>query len=237
PSREEWRRFWGPAGRGSVVGSAIGALPGIGPVLSAFMAYLLEKKVSREPSKFGKGAIEGITAPEAANNAAVQAGFIPTLCLGIPGDAVMALMLGAMMIHGIVPGPLFMTEYPEMFWGLIMSFWIGNIMLLVLNIPLNGLWVRMLQIPYHVLYPAILVFICIGVYSARNSVFDIYVALGFGLLGYLMNLLRYPTAPLLLGFVLGPLLEEHFRRSMLLARGDLGAFIDRPLSAIFLLVT
>lgn len=237
PSREEWRHFWGPAGRGSVVGSAIGALPGIGPVLSAFMAYLLEKKISREPSKFGQGAIEGITAPEAANNAAVQAGFIPTLSLGIPGDAVMALMLGAMMIHGIVPGPLFMTEYPEMFWGLIMSFWIGNILLLVLNIPLNGLWVRMLKIPYHVLYPAILVFICIGVYSARNSVFDIYVALAFGLLGYLMNMLRYPTAPLLLGFVLGPLLEEHFRRSMLLSRGEFGAFMDRPLSAIFLIVT
>ncbi|MBZ2187539.1 tripartite tricarboxylate transporter permease [Alcanivorax sp. JB21] len=237
PNREEWRRIWAPAGRGSVVGSAIGALPGIGPTLSAFMAYLLEKKVSRTPERFGQGQLEGVTAPEAANNAAVQSGFIPTLSLGIPGDAVMALLLGAMMIHGIVPGPLFMTEYPEMFWGLIMSFWIGNILLLVLNIPLNGLWVRILAIPYHVLYPAILVFICIGVYSARNNVFDIYVALFFGVLGYLMNRLRYPSAPLLLGFVLGPLLEEHFRRSMLLSRGEFGVFLDRPISATFLAAT
>lgn len=237
PSREEWKLIPKPAARGSIVGSAIGILPGVGPTLSAFMAYLLEKKVSRTPERFGHGAVEGITAPEAANNAAVQAGFIPTLSLGIPGDAIMALMLGAMLIHGIVPGPLFMTEYPEMFWGLVMSFWIGNILLLVLNIPLNGLWVKMLAIPYHILYPAILVFICIGVYSAQNSVFDVYVALFFGLVGLAMNAVRIPTAPLLLGFVLGPLLEEHFRRSMLLSRGAFDVFMQRPVSATFLVIT
>lgn len=237
PNRDEWRQLWAPSTRGSILGAIIGILPGAGPVLSSFMSYAIEKKIARDPSLFGKGAIEGIAAPEAANNAATQAGFIPTLSLGIPGDALMALLLGAMLIHGISPGPTFITDYPEMFWGLIMSFWVGNIMLLVLNIPMNGVWVKMLQIPYHVLYPSVLVLICIGVYSTSNNPFDIYVTLAFGLLGVIMNRLRYPTAPLLLGFVLGPLLEEHFRRAMLMSRGHFAPFVDRPISAVFVVAT
>lgn len=237
PDRDDWRRFWMPAGRGSLLGTVIGVLPGVGAVLSSFLAYIGEKKISRQPERFGKGAIEGVVAPEAANNAATQSGFIPTLTLGIPGDAVMALLLGAMMLHGIVPGPRFITENPDMFWGLIMSFWVGNLLLLVLNIPLIGLWVRMVSIPYQILYPIILVFVCVGVYSARNNVFDLYVALFFGLVGYVLNAFRYPAAPLLLGFVLGPALEEHLRRALLLSRGDFMVFMERPLSATLIVVS
>lgn len=237
PSREEWRTMVKPASRGSVIGSIVGALPGTGPSIAAFMAYAVEKRVAKDPSRFGKGAIEGITAPEAANNASVQAAFIPTLSLGVPGDAVMAVMLGAMMIHGIVPGPLFLSDHPDMFWGLIMSFWVGNLLLLILNIPLIGVWVRMLSIPYRILYPAILVFVCIGVYSVKNSVFDIYMVLFFGGIGYFMRMFGFPAAPLLLGFILGPMMEEHFRRALLLSRGDFWVFIERPISLVFLVLT
>ncbi|ASK33868.1 hypothetical protein CEK62_05440 [Alcanivorax sp. N3-2A] len=237
PERDDWNRVWKPAARGSVLGTSIGVLPGVGATLSSFMSYIVEKKLSREPQRFGNGAVEGIVAPEAANNAATQSGFIPTLTLGIPGDAVMALMLGAMMLHGIVPGPRFLVEYPDMFWGLVMSFWVGNLLLLVLNIPLIGLWVRMLSIPYHILYPMILVFVCVGVYSARNNVFDIYVALFFGLVGYVLQAFRYPAAPLLLGFVLGPGMEEYLRRALLLSRGDFWAFMERPVSATLLVAS
>lgn len=237
PTRDDVRRSVMPTARGSVVGSWVGAMPGTGPSIAAFLAYALEKRVAKDPARFGKGAVEGIAAPEAANNASVQAAFIPTLCIGIPGDAIMAFMLGAMMIHGIVPGPQFITEQPVMFWGLVASFWIGNIMLLALNIPLIGLWVRILAIPRDLLYPAILFFICVGVYSVNNNPFDIYVALGFGIVGYLLNAYGYPAAPILLGFILGPLIEENFRRALFISDGDLGIFLRSPLSLGFLSVT
>lgn len=237
PSRSDVRAVAAPTGRGSVLGSLVGALPGTGPSIAAFLSYALEKRVSKDPSRFGRGAIEGVAAPEAANNASVQAAFIPTLSLGVPGDAVMAVMLGAMMIHGIVPGPDFITNQPAMFWGLVASFWIGNVLLLVLNIPLIGLWVRILSIPYHILYPAILFFICIGVFSVRNSMFDVYITIAFGWIGYFMLKFGYPAAPLLLGFILGPMMEEHLRRALLISRGDFMVFIERPLSAAFLAIS
>jgi TctA family transporter len=236
PTRKEWGQLWWPTVRGSVIGSFVGALPGTGPAIASFMAYALEKKIADDPSRFGHGAIEGISAPEAANNASVQAAFIPTLSLGIPGDAVVAVMLGAMMLHGITPGPNLIRNEPELFWGLVMSFWIGNLLLLILNIPLIRLWVYLLSIPYHLLYPAMLIFICVGVYAADNSVFDIYAVLVFGIIGYLMRLFNYPAAPVLLGFILGPLLEEHFRRALLLGKGNLLVFIEQPLSSAFLLL-
>jgi TctA family transporter len=231
PTRQDVRESIMPMLRGTGIGSFFGALPGTGASIAAFMAYAVEKKVATDPSRFGKGAIEGITAPEAANNAASQTAFVPTLSLGIPGDAVMALMLGALIIHGIQPGPLLMTQQPELFWGLIVSFGIGNIMLMVLNLPMIGLWVALLRIPYSVLYPAILVFISLGVYSVNNNTFDILIVAVIGVLGYAMALLKFDAAPLLLGFVLGPLMEENLRRALLLSRGDLGTFLDRPISA------
>lgn len=234
PTKKDWEESAMPMLRGSGVGSFFGALPGTGPSIASFMAYAVEKKVSKDPGKFGKGAIEGVTAPESANNAAAQTAFVPTLSLGIPGDAVMALMLGALIIHGIQPGPLLMTQQPELFWGLIVSFGIGNIMLLVLNLPLVGIWISILRIPYSVLYPAILVFISLGVYSVNNNTFDVFVVAILGLLGYLLAVLKFEAAPLLLGFVLGPMMEENLRRALLLSRGDPMTFIERPISAVFL---
>jgi TctA family transporter len=231
PTRDDVRQSVLPMLRGTGIGSFFGALPGTGASIASFMAYAVEKKVAKDPSRFGKGAIEGITAPESANNAAAQTAFVPTLSLGIPGDAVMALMLGALIIQGIQPGPLLMTQQPELFWGLIVSFGIGNIMLMVLNLPMIGLWVAILRIPYSVLYPAILVFISLGVYSVNNNTFDILIVAIIGALGYAMSLLKFDAAPLLLGFVLGPLMEENLRRALLLSRGDLGTFLDRPISA------
>ena len=230
PTRDDWTRSWKPAIRGSSIGAFFGALPGTGPSIAAFMAYAVEKRVSKTPERFGTGAIEGIVAPETANNAADQTAFIPTLTLGIPGSATMALMLGALMVHGIQPGPTLIVQQPALFWGLVMSFWIGNLILLVLNLPLIGLWVRLLLIPYHYLYPAIVVFICIGAYSVRANTVDVFMVLGFGLLGYFMRLGDLPAAPLLLGFVLGPLVEIQFRRSMVLARGDFFNVLDRPIA-------
>lgn len=237
PTRDDRRRFWFPMLRGAGVGSFFGALPGTGGTIAAFMAYAVEKKVSREPERFGKGAIEGITAPEAANNASDQTSFIPTLTLGIPGSVVMALMIGALMIHGITPGPQLMVDRPDLFWGLVMSFWIGNVMLLVLNIPLIGLWVRLLAVPYHLLYPAILMFVCLGVYSINNSAFDVMLVLVFGALGYLMRILDFHPAPLLLGLVLGPMMEENLRRALMLSRGDYTVFVTRPVSATLVAIT
>ena len=231
PTRNDMRDSTLPIFRGSAIGSFFGALPGAGPTISSFMSYMVEKRVARDPSRFGHGAIEGVSAPEAANNAAVQTAFIPTLTLGIPGDAVMALMLGALMIHGIVPGPQMMTEHSSLFWGLIMSFWIGNLMLLVLNIPMIGLWVRILTIPYSVLYPAVLLFVAIGVYSVNNNVFDVWMVMICGAVGYVLMLLRFPVAPMLLGLILGPPMEEHFRRALTISRGDMGVFLERPISA------
>lgn len=234
PTRRDLALSWKPAIRGSVIGSFIGILPGAGPTLASFLSYAIEKRVAREPGRFGKGAIEGIAAPEAANNASTQAAFIPTLALGIPGDAGMAVLLGAMMIHGITPRPEFFSTNAELFWGLVVSFWIGNLMLLVLNIPLIGIWVRILRVPQYLLFPAIMFFICVGVYSVNNSTFDVALVIVFGALGYVMNLFLYPTAPMLMGFILGPMLEQHFRRALLFSRGDLMTFVDRPISAVFL---
>jgi len=234
PTREDVRQSVRPMLRGSGIGGFMGALPGTGPSIASFMSYAIEKKVAKDPSRFGKGAIEGVTAPESANNAAAQTAFVPTLSLGIPGDAVMALMLGALIIHGIQPGPMLMTAQPELFWGLIVSFAIGNVMLVILNLPLVNIWVSILRIPYHVLYPAILVFICLGVYSVNNNTFDVYMTAALGVLGYILLKLRFEPAPLLLGFVLGPMMEENLRRAMLLSRGDPSTFIERPISAVVL---
>lgn len=234
PTRKDWKESTMPMLRGTGIGSFFGALPGTGASIASFMAYAVEKKVSKDPGKFGKGAIEGITAPESANNAASQTAFVPTLSLGIPGDAVMALMLGALIIHGIQPGPLLMTQQPELFWGLIVSFGIGNIMLMILNLPLIGIWVAILRIPYNVLYPAIIVFISLGVYSVNNNTFDVFMVALLGVFGYALAVLKFEVAPLLLGFVLGPMMEENLRRALLLSRGDMMTFIDRPISAGFL---
>lgn len=237
PTKDDVRRSWAPMLRGSSIGAFFGTLPGTGPSVAAFMAYAMEKRVAKEPKRFGKGAIEGIMAPESANNSADQTSFIPTLSLGIPGSPTMALMLGALMIHGIAPGPALVTEQPALFWGLIMSFWIGNLLLVILNVPLIGIWVRLLMIPYHLLFPAVLMFICIGTYSVNNSSFEVWLVVLFGFLGYVMRILDFPAAPLLLGFVLGPLMEEHFRRAMLLSRGEFSTFIDRPISATVMAIT
>ncbi len=234
PKRGELRRFWAPAGRGAVLGSVVGALPGAGPSIASFMAYAVEKRVSRNPEKFGTGAVEGVAAPESANNASVQAAFIPTLSLGIPGDVVMAVLLSAMMMHGVVPGPAFITNEPAMFWGLVVSFWIGNIMLLVLNIPLIGLFVKLVSIPGRFLYPTVIFFICMGSYSINNAVFDIYVTLFFGVLGYLLLRFGFQPAPVLLGFILGPMIEENLRRALVISRGDPLVFLDRPVSVVLL---
>jgi putative tricarboxylic transport membrane protein len=237
PTRADMQAFKGSCARGSVIGAFIGMLPGTGPTIAAFMSYAAEKKLSRHPERFGKGAIEGITSPEAANNAAVQAAFIPTLTLGVPGDAIMAVMIGGLLIHGITPGPQLITENPQLFWGVVASFWIGNVLLLILNLPLIGVWVKLLSIPYRLLFPAVLLLISIGVYSVNNSSFDVLLTCGFGLIGFWFNRHGFPSAPLLLGFVLGPLLEENFRRALLLSDGNLATFVERPVSLGFLLVT
>jgi TctA family transporter len=216
--------------RGTTIGSLLGILPGGGAALAAFGAYSVEKKTSKHSAEFGQGAIEGVAGPESANNAAAQTSFIPLLTLGIPPNAVMALMVGAMTIHNIQPGPQVMTSNPALFWGLIASMWIGNLMLILLNLPLIGMWVQILKIPYRFLYPAILVFCCIGVYTVNNTVFDVYITAAFGIIGYLFFKLGCEPAPLLLGFVLGPMMEENFRRALLLSRGDFSTFITRPLS-------
>jgi TctA family transporter len=236
PTREDWKRMIAPILRGTAIGSALGILPGSGSILGAFAAYSIEKKVSRNRAQFGKGAIEGVAAPESANNAGAQTSFIPMLTLGIPSNPVMALMVGAMIIQGIQPGPSVITEQPALFWGIVVSMWIGNLFLLVLNLPLIGLWVRMIMIPYRLLYPAILVFCAIGVFSLRNSEFDVYMMALFGILGYVFSKLGCEPAPMLLAFILGPLMEEFLRRAMLLSRGDPLVFIQRPISATLLAI-
>jgi TctA family transporter len=236
PNREEIRRAIPAVLRGTTIGSLLGVLPGGGALLAAFAAYGLEKKVSKRPQEFGKGAVEGVAGPESANNAAAQTSFIPLLTLGIPPNAVMALMVGAMTIHNIQPGPQVMTSNPALFWGLIASMWCGNLMLVVLNLPLIGMWIKLLTVPYRLLYPAILLFCCIGVYSLSNSTFDVYVTVAFGFLGYVFAKLECEPAPLILGFVLGPLMEENLRRAMLLSRGDPTVFVTRPLSLTMLVV-
>jgi putative tricarboxylic transport membrane protein len=232
PTREDFRKAWPATLRGTALGTFLGVLPGGGATLSAFSAYSLEKKMSKTPEKFGTGLVEGVAAPEAANNAGAQSSFIPLLTLGIPSNSIMAMMLGAMMIHGITPGPSVITNQPALFWGLIASMWIGNVMLLVINLPLIGLWVRLLRVPYRLLFPAILLFCCVGVYSVNNRGFDVALVIIFGLLGYLFRKAKCEPGPLLLGFVLGPLLETNLRRALLISQGDPAVLIGRPISAV-----
>ena len=236
PTREDWKRMVAPIARGTVLGSFLGILPGGGAMLASFAAYSLEKKVSRHAREFGHGAIEGVAGPESANNAGAQTSFIPMLTLGIPSNPVMALMVGAMIIQGIQPGPSVMTEQPALFWGVVASMWIGNFFLVVLNLPMIGLWVRLVTVPYRLLYPAILVFCGIGVFSLNNAEFDVYVMAVFGLLGYVFAKLECEPAPMLLGFILGPMMEEYLRRAMLLSRGDPLVLFQRPISAAILAV-
>jgi putative tricarboxylic transport membrane protein len=236
PTREDWKRMVAPILRGTAFGSFLGILPGGGALLASFAAYSLEKKVSKHADEFGKGAIEGVAAPEAANNAGAQASFIPMLTLGIPTSPVMALMIGAMVIQGVQPGPSVMTEQPTLFWGVIASMWVGNLFLLVLNLPMIGLWVRLCLVPYHLLYPAILVFCAIGVFSLSNSEFDVQLMAMFGVLGYIFAKLECEPAPMLLAMILGPMMEEHLRRAMLLSRGDPTIFLRRPISLGILIV-
>jgi|TARA_R110002126_G_scaffold86592_1_gene209083 putative tricarboxylic transport membrane protein len=236
PSLKVFRKLAFPILRGASLGSIVGALPGAGPTIAAFMAYSFEKQVNPDRAAFGTGEPAGVAAPEAANNAAVQTAFIPTLGLGIPGDVVMAVLLAAMMMHGVVPGPRFIPDQPAIFWGLIVSFWVGNLMLLVLNLPLIGLFVRLLQVPTTVLLPVIVFFICMGSYSVSNNPFDIYVTLIFGIVGYVLAKVGFEPAPVLLGFVLGPMVEENFRRTMTIARGDLSVFAERPIALSLLVI-
>ena len=234
PSKADLKQAFFPMLRGTIVGSLCALIPGTGPTIASFVAYAAEKKISKTPDRFGFGAIEGVAAPEASTHSSVQGDFIPTMSLGIPGDAVMALLLGALMIQGIVPGPQLIKEHPDIFWGLIASFWIGNILLVLLNVPLIGIWVKLLTIPYRYLYPSALFFVCIGVYAANNDMFQVGETLVVGILGYTLLRLGFQPAPILLGFVLGPRFEENFRRAMLISRGDLRVFIERPICAFFL---
>ena len=234
PQREDLRRAMPPILRGTIIGSLCSLIPGTGPTIASFISYAAEKKISKTPERFGHGAIEGVASPEASTHSAVQGDFIPTMSLGIPGDAVMALLLGALMIHGIQPGPRLIIEQPDIFWGLIASFWIGNLILVVLNVPMIGIWVRLMSVPYRYLYPTALFFVCIGVFAARNEMFDVVATLLFGGFGYLLLQLGFEPAPILLGFVLGPRLEENFRRAVLISRGSLSTFVERPISATFI---
>ena len=237
PTRQDFRDAWPAVLRGTGLGTVLGLLPGGGATLSSFSAYSMEKKLSRHPERFGTGLVEGVAAPEAANNAAAQSSFIPLLTLGIPSNNMMAMMLSAFMIHGITPGPTVLTTQPEIFWGLVASMWVGNLLLVVINLPLIGIWVKLLTVPYRLLYPAILLFCCIGVYSMNNRIFDVVLAAGFGLLGYLFRKAKCEPGPLLLGFVLGPLLEANLRRTLLITQGDPSIFVERPISLTMLIAT
>jgi TctA family transporter len=234
PTKDDLKRSWASILRGTLLGSCLGILPGGGALLASFGAYTLEKKVSSHPEQFGKGAIEGVAGPESANNAGAQTSFIPMLTLGIPGNAVMALMIGALMIRGIAPGPQVMNEKPELFWGLIASMWVGNLMLVILNLPMIGMWVKLLSVPYRYLFPSILVFMAIGVFSLSNNPFDVLIMAVFGVLGYICVKLECEPAPMILGFILGPLMEENLRRAMLLSRGDPFVFFQKPISLGFM---
>src|SRR6202163_4218532 len=234
PTVKDLKDSAGAIARGTILGSILGILPGGGAVIASFAAYTLEKKIAKDPSRFGRGAIEGVASPESANNAAAQTSFIPLLTLGIPPNAVMALMVGAMTIHGIVPGPQVMQKQPELVWGMIASMWIGNLMLIVINLPLVGIWVRLLRVPYRLMFPSIVIFCAIGIYSINNAPVDVILAGVFGLLGYWLIKHDFEPAPLLLGMVLGPLMEENLRRALLISRGDASVFFTRPLSAVLM---
>ncbi len=237
PTKEDMRRSIAPILRGTALGAFFGVLPGTGPAIASFSSYMVEKKVAKDPSRFGHGAIEGVAGPESANNADAQCKFIPMLTLGIPASGAMAMMLGALMIHGIAPGPTVMTQKPDLFWGLIASMWVGNLMLVVLNLPLIGLWVSLLKVPYRMLFPAIMVFSAVGIYSTNSAPFDIYLTALFGLLGIVWRRLGCSPVPMMLGFVLGPMLEENLRRAMLISRGDPTVFVTRPISLLFIIAT
>jgi putative tricarboxylic transport membrane protein len=236
PTARDWVESRWAVVRGSLLGFFLGILPGGGAVISSFLAYAVEKRVSRHPERFGKGAIEGVAAPEAANNAATGGAFIPLMTLGVPPNVIMALLLGAFMVHGVQPGPLMIKQAPGLFWGVIASMYIGNVMLLVLNLPLIGMWVQVLKVPYRILFPLILLFCLIGVYSVSNTTFDIYVMIVFGVVGYLFKKFEYEPAPLVLAFVLGPLLENNLRKSLILSQGSFDLFFTRPISAVCLIV-
>lgn len=235
PNREDWRRSIGPIGRGTVIGFFLGVIPGMSVVIPTFISYTLEKRLSKHPEKFGTGMIEGVAGPEAANNAASSGTLVPMLSLGIPTGAATALLLGALMIHGLHPGPLLITESPEVFWGVVASLYVGNVMLLILNLPLIKLWVKILKIPYHYLFPLILLFCIIGSYAASNNPYDIIISIIFGVIGYLMKKLDYEAAPLVLALVLGPLMENAVRRSLVISDGGFTVFFTRPISAFFLI--
>jgi len=237
PTKQEFQQAWPAALRGTGLGSILGILPGGGAVLASFASYTLEKKVTRQPQKFGKGAIEGVAGPEAANNAAAQTSFIPLLTLGIPSNPIMAIMMGAMIIQGIQPGAAVMTARPDLFWGMVASMWIGNLMLVVINLPMLGIWVKLLSVPYRFLYPAILLFCAIGVYSTSTEPFMMVLMIIFSIFGYILLKFGCEPAPLVLGFILGPLMEENLRRSLVLSRGDPMIFLDRPISASLLVAT
>ncbi len=236
PSKDDFRQSYFPILRGTLIGAVLGILPGNGAVLGPFASYTVEKKIAKDPKRFGRGAIEGVAGPESANNAGAQTAFIPLLTLGIPPNAVMALMVGAMTIHGIIPGPQVMTKNPELFWGMVASMWIGNLMLVIINLPLIGLWVKLLQVPYRMMFPAIMIFCCIGIYSINNSTSDVLFTAFFGLVGYTLLKFGFEPAPMLLGFVLGKLMEEKLRQALILSRGSFSTFIERPVSAGLLLV-
>jgi TctA family transporter len=237
PSKAEMRQAFFPMLRGTLIGTLFGAMPGTGPTITTFVAYALEKKLAKTPGRFGHGALEGVAAPEAASHSKTQVDFIPTMSLGIPGDPVMALLLGALLIQGIQPGPQLMAEHADLFWGLIASFWIGNVLLILLNVPLIGVWVKLLQVPYRYLYPSALFFIAVGVYSTNNSLFEVGEVVFFGIAGAVLLALDFPVSPVLLGYVLGPMVEENFRRTLLLSRGDLTIFVQRPISAVFVAIS
>lgn len=236
PTVKDWRNSTGPIARGSLLGFFLGILPGGGAIISSFISYAVEKRVSKHPERFGIGAIEGVAGPESANNAATGGAFIPLMTLGIPPNVIMAMLLGAFMIHGVTPGPLMMKQNPGIFWGVIVSMYIGNIMLLILNLPLITIWVQVLKVPYKILFPLILLFCLIGVYSVNNVVFDIYLMLIFGIMGYLMKKFGYEGAPLVLAFVLGPLMENNLRKSLIISQGDFSIFFTRPLAAASLIL-
>lgn len=236
PNKAELKQAFFPMVRGTLIGTLFGAMPGTGPTITTFIAYAFERKISKTPERFGHGAIEGVASPEASSHSKTQVDFIPTMTLGIPGDAVMALILGALLIQGIQPGPQLITEHADLFWGLIASFWIGNVLLVILNVPLIGLWVKLLQVPYRYLYPSALFFIAVGVYSTNSSLFEIGEVLVFGLIGAVFVALDFPVAPILLGYVLGPMVEENFRRALLLSRGDMMVFVEKPISAGFIAI-
>jgi putative tricarboxylic transport membrane protein len=237
PTWEDLKASIGPIGRGTLLGSFFGVLPGTGPAIASFASYMVEKKIAKDPSRFGNGAIEGVAGPESANNADAQCKFIPMLTLGLPASGVMALMLGALTIQGIQPGPEVMSTRPELFWGLIASMWIGNALLVVLNLPMIGFWVKLLKVPYRFLFPAIMAFSAIGIYSVNNSSFEIYLTAIFGVIGFVWIKLGCSPAPMLLGFVLGPMMEEHLRRAMLMSKGDPSVLVTRPISLAFIIAT